>query len=126
MIYKNLQIWMISKARLLNIERMTLTQLPKFEMFEEGAQIRKSIKLAKFTILEGYGWRQYEQEFTRFLTYTRASCDETGDHLVAPFETGSLSDQPLDEGPHENQFVALTVSAAPVGSHVELNAVHMY
>jgi four helix bundle protein len=72
---------------------MTLNDLPKFEMFEEGRQIRKSSKSVKSTIVEGYGRRRYKQEFIRFLTYSIASNDETMDHLETLFETESLTDQ---------------------------------
>ena len=74
---------------------MTLTKLPKYEMFEEGSQIRKSSKSVRSTIVEGYGRRRYKQEFIRFLTYAIASNDETVDHLETLYETKSLSDEPL-------------------------------
>ena len=80
---------------------MTLGKLPKFEMFEEGAQIRRSMKSVKSTMVEGYGRRRYKQEFIKFLTYSQASCDETVDHLETLFETGSLSDQPLYDDLHQ-------------------------
>jgi four helix bundle protein len=79
---------------------MTLTKLPKFEMYEEGSQIRKSSKSVKSTIVEGYGRRRYKQEFIKFLTYALASCDETIDHLENVFETGSLTDEALYRDHH--------------------------
>ena len=105
MSYRNLEIWIISKELVVDIQRMTLTQLPKFEMFEEGAQIRKLMKSVKSTIVEGYGRRRYKQEFIRFLTYAHASCDETVDHLETLFETGCLSDQPLYQDLHDRLFI---------------------
>jgi four helix bundle protein len=74
---------------------MTLTKLPKFEIFEEGSQIRRSIKSVKSTLVEGYGRRRYKQEFIKFLTYSLASCDETTDYLETLFDTSSLTDQVL-------------------------------
>lgn len=74
---------------------MTLTKLPKFERFEEGGQIRRSVKSVKSTIVEGYGRRRYKQEFIRFLIYAIASNDETIDHLETLFETESLTDKEL-------------------------------
>ncbi|MGE5805879.1 MAG: four helix bundle protein, partial [Ignavibacteria bacterium] len=41
--YKNLEVWQIARELSVDIHKMTLT-LPKFEMCEEGAQIRKSSK----------------------------------------------------------------------------------
>ena len=95
MSYKKLEIWQIARELVIDIHKMTLCKLPKFEMFEEGGQIRKSIKSVKSTIVEGYGRRRYKQEFIRFLIYAIASNDETTDHLETLFETESLTDQEL-------------------------------
>jgi len=101
MSYRNLEIWQSSRTLVIDVHRMTLGKLPKFEMFEEGAQIRRSMKSVKSTIVEGYGRRRYKQEFIKFLTYSQASCDETVDHLETLFETGSLSEQPLYDDLHQ-------------------------
>ena len=101
MSYKKLEIWQIARELVIDIHKMTLEKLPKFEMFEEGAQIRKSSKSIKSTIVEGYGRRRYKQEFIRFLTYSLGSSDETIDHLETLFETGSLTDRPLYDDLHE-------------------------
>ena len=101
MSYRNLEIWQSSRTLVIDVHRMTLGKLPKFEMFEEGAQIRRSMKSVKSTMVEGYGRRCYKQEFIKFLTYSQASCDETVDHLETLFETGSLSDQPLYDDLHQ-------------------------
>ena len=95
MSYKSLDVWKLSRELVIEIHVMTLTKLPKFEMFEEGSQIRRSIKSVKSTIVEGYGRRKYKQEFLRFLSYAIASNDETIDHLETLFETGSLTDEAL-------------------------------
>lgn len=101
MSYKKLEIWQLAHELVIDIHFMTLNKLPKFEMFEEGAQIRKSIKSVKSTIVEGYGRRRYKREFIRFLTYALGSNDETIDHLETLFETGSLTDRPLYEELHQ-------------------------
>ena len=95
MSYKNLEIWQLARELVIDIHKMTLQNLPGFEMYEEGKQIRKSIKSVKSTIVEGYGRRRYKQEFIRFLVYAIASNDETTDHLETLFETESLTDQAL-------------------------------
>ena len=95
MSYKNLEIWQLARELVIDIHRMTLQELPKFEMYEEGGQIRRSIKSVKSTIVEGYGRRSYKQEFIRFLTYAAASNDETADHLDTLYETGSLANHEL-------------------------------
>lgn len=80
---------------------MTLTSLPKFELYEEGSQIRRSCKSIRSNIVEGYGRRDYKQEFIRFLTYALSSCDETTDHLECLSETQSLLDGALYSDLHE-------------------------
>jgi four helix bundle protein len=100
MSYKRLEIWQKARSLVIDIHRMTLTELPKFEMFEEGTQIRRSIKSVKTNIVEGYGRRRYRQDFLRFLVVAHASCDETKDHLETLHETGSLSNDELYRNLH--------------------------
>jgi four helix bundle protein len=94
MSYKKLEIWQLARELVIEIHQMTL-KLPKFEMFEEGQQIRRSIKSVNSTIVEGYGRRRCKQEYIKFLVYSHASNDETIDHLETIFETSSLTDQDL-------------------------------
>ena len=101
MSYKNLEIWQESQKIVVDIHKMTLEKLPKFEMYEEGSQIRKSSKSVKSTIVEGYGRRRYKPEYIRFLIFAIASNDETIDHLETLFETGSLKDQELYQNLHD-------------------------
>jgi four helix bundle protein len=90
--YRNLDVWKLAHELVIAIHEMTLTKLPKVEMFEEGAQIRRTIKSVKSNIVEGYGRRRYKQEFLRFIDYALASCDETTDHLDTLIATKSLTD----------------------------------
>src|SRR6266511_4465329 len=104
MSYRDLEVWKLARQASISIHRMTLEDLPKFEMYEEGSQIRRSVKSVRSNIVEGYGRRRYKQEFIRFLVFAHASCDETVDHLETLFETGSLSDQPLYKDLHDRLF----------------------
>ena len=79
---------------------MSINKLPKFEMFEEGNQIRRSSKSVKSNIVEGYGRRRYKQDFIKFLIYALASNDETIDHLETLAETGSLTDKEYYQALH--------------------------
>lgn len=89
--YKDLRIWQISRELVMEIHKMTLS-LPKFEMYEEGSQIRRSIKSVKTNIVEGYGRRKYKQEYVRYIVFALSSNDETIDHLETLYETQSLTD----------------------------------
>jgi len=51
MSYKKLEIWQLSREVVIDIHKMTLTNLPKFEMYEEGGQIRRSSKSVKSTVV---------------------------------------------------------------------------
>jgi four helix bundle protein len=100
MSYRDLEIWQLAREMSIEIHRMTLNNLPKFEMYEEGSQIRRSSKSIRSNIVEGYWRRRYKQDYIRFLCYAEASCDETTDHLETLFETGSLADKDLYETLH--------------------------
>jgi len=93
--YKKLEIWQISRELVIDIHRMSLKELPKFEFYEEGSQIRRSVKSVKSNIVEGYGRRRYKQDYIKFLTYSISSNDETIDHLETLFETGSFNNTEL-------------------------------
>jgi four helix bundle protein len=88
--YRDLEIYQLSHKLAIEVHKMTLEDLPKFEMYEEGRQIRKSSKSIPATIVEGFGRKQYQQEYIRYITYAIASCDETKEHLELLFETGSF------------------------------------
>lgn len=92
--YKNLEVWQIARELSVEIHKMTLT-LPKYEIYEEASQIRRSSKSVRSTIVEGYGRRRYKNEFIKFITYAIASTDETIDHLEILFETESLQNAEL-------------------------------
>jgi four helix bundle protein len=95
--YRDLEVWQLARELVIAIHEMTLTKLPKFEIFEEGSQIRRAIKSVKSCIVEGCGRRRYKQEFVRFLTYALASCDETADHVDTLVVTGSLKGEALSD-----------------------------
>jgi four helix bundle protein len=92
MSYKKLEIWELAREIVIEIHRITLEDLPKFEMYEVGSQIRRSSKSTKSCIVEGYGRRNYKQEFIRYLTFAISSNDETIDHLETLYETKSFTD----------------------------------
>ena len=95
MSYKKLEIWQIANEVVVKIHKMTLTELPKFEMYEVCSQIRRSSKSVKSLIVEGYGRRTYKQDFIRFLINALASNDETIDHLETLYNTESLNNKEL-------------------------------
>ena len=105
MSYKDLEIWKLASEVIVEIHHMTLSELPKFEMFEMGGQIRRSSKSVKSNIVEGYGRRQYKKEFLHFLNIALASNIETIDHLETLHLTGSLKNLRRYEGLYEKLTV---------------------
>ena len=93
MSYKNLKIWEEAKELHIAVHKMTLKELPAFEKFETGSQLRRSIKSVRSNIVEGYGRRRYKAEFVRFLIFSEASLDESKDHIEGLYETQSLKDE---------------------------------
>lgn len=100
MSYKKLEIWQMARELVIDIHKMTM-DLPSFETYEIGSQIRRSSKSVKSVIVEGYGRRSYKQEFIKFIIYALGSNDETIDHLETLFETGSLENEEIYNNLHE-------------------------
>ena len=94
MSYRKLQIWILARDIVIDVHDMTM-KLPKFELYEEGSQIRRSSKTTKATIVEGYGRRRYKQDWIKFLVYALSSNDETMDHLENLWDTKSLTDESI-------------------------------
>jgi len=95
MSYKNLEIWKLANELVKEVHLMTLKNLPRYELYETGSQLRRSSKSVKSNIVEGYGRRIYKQEYIHFLIIAIASNSETIDHLETLFITGSLKDEAL-------------------------------
>lgn len=91
MSYRELDIYKESKRLAIEIHKVSMT-LPKYELYEEGSQIRRSSKSVTSMIVEGYGRGRYKAEFIKYLVYSQSECDETIVHLDFLFETGSFSD----------------------------------
>ncbi len=56
--YRDLEIYIASKRLAVEVHRLTLC-LPKFELYEEGSQIRRSTKSVTSMIVEGYSQKRY-------------------------------------------------------------------
>jgi len=94
--YRDLEIYKVSHQIALDIHKMSM-ELPRFELHEEGSQIRRSSKAVSTNIVEGFGRKRYRQDYIKFLIYAHSSCDETQEHLKYLFETMSLKNTGLFE-----------------------------
>jgi len=79
--YRDLEVYRLAHDLAVEIHRMTLSELPRHEQFEEASQIRRSAKSISVNIVEGFGRRRFKAEYLRFLIFSHASCDETIEHL---------------------------------------------
>ena len=93
--YHDLEIYQMAYRLARNVHDMSLT-LPKYELYEQGSQVRRSAQRIKDTIAEGYGRRRYKEEYIRFLVFAQASCDEVISQLNMISEI-YFPDDPLTE-----------------------------
>jgi four helix bundle protein len=91
--YKKLRIYTLSHSLGVRVHALTL-RLPRFEMYEEGSQARRSSKRVSASIVEGYRHRKYRAEYIRYLYRALGSSDETLEHLEYLSETGSAAGHP--------------------------------
>ena len=109
--YKDLDIYKLAYKLAIDVHKMTMT-LPKYELYEQGSQVRRSSKSIKDNIAEGFGRRRYTDEFVRFLLFAHSSCDEAISQLTMInelyFENNGLNEM-LDEyevlGGKINKFI---------------------
>jgi four helix bundle protein len=112
MSYKNLEIWKLANELVLEIHEMTLRDLPKFKMYENGSQVRRSVKSVKSNFAEGFGWERCQQDYIHFLVLSFGSLMETNDHLETLHQTKSLKD--------EKKFLILSEKPDKLGRKLNL------
>ena len=78
--YKELAVYKLSFDLYIKTHKISL-ELPKFELYELGSQMRRASDSVVSNIVEGYGRRAYKQEFIRFLIFSHASCQEMNCHI---------------------------------------------
>ena len=78
--YKDLDVYNIAFELAIKVHHITL-ELPKYEVYEQGSQVRRSSKSIKDNIVEGYGRRRYKADFVKFLIYAHASLLECKSQL---------------------------------------------
>lgn len=74
--YRALEVYNLAFDYALEVHHVSL-KLPKFELYEQGSQVRRSSKSVKDNIVEDYGRRRYKNDFIKFLVYAHASLLES-------------------------------------------------
>ena len=115
--YKDLEIYQIAFELSMKVHHASM-KLPKFEIYEQGSQIRRSSKRIKDTIAEGYGRRRYKAEWIKYLTYAQGSCDETINHLESIIKLYPEID---DFNPMEDEYDKLGRMINNYINYVEVN-----
>lgn len=91
--YKALKIYQMAFQLAVEVHKLSLL-LPKYEMFEEGSQMRRSSKSVAAQIVEGYCLRRNKKEYLLYLNRGYAEAHETLVHLEFIMATGSIADMP--------------------------------
>ena len=74
--YRDLEVYQLAHKVGVELHSFTL-ELPKYELFETGSQLRRASKSISANLVEGYGRRKYKADFIRFLIFSHASCNES-------------------------------------------------
>ncbi len=83
--YKDLEIYKLAFELSVKGHKYSL-ELPKFELYEQGSQVRRSSKSVKDQIVEGFGRRRCKADFIKFLIYSQASNDECSGQIETIIE----------------------------------------
>src|SRR5438067_12921039 len=86
--HEQLEVYRSAHELGLRVHAITL-KLPKFELYEEGSQLRRASKSISAQIVEGHALRQYKLEYEHYLARSYASGEEVIEHLQYLLETGS-------------------------------------
>src|SRR5690349_250983 len=87
--YRDLEIYRLAHRLAVEISLLT-NNLPRYELYETGSQIRRSAKSVPANIVEGFTRKRYQAEYVRFLVFAHGSCNETIEHLELLYECKSL------------------------------------
>lgn len=79
--YKDLEIYQLSLDLFFKVHKFSLN-LPAYEKYELGSQLRRAADAVNSNIVEGYGRKRYKSDFIKFLVYSHSSNLETGNHLI--------------------------------------------
>ncbi|MEM0519011.1 four helix bundle protein [Aequorivita flava] len=91
--YKDLDIYNLAFEYSIEVHHVSL-KMPKFELYEQGSQLRRSSKSIKDNIIEGYGRKAYKNDFIKFLTYSHASLLECKGQLETIKELYNIPEIP--------------------------------
>ncbi|HKS16237.1 MAG TPA: four helix bundle protein [Planctomycetota bacterium] len=89
-----MDIYKMAHEGALEVHRLSLA-LPYYEQREEAPQVRRSSKRISASIVEGFAQRKYKGFYLSYLYRALGSSDETQEHLMLLFKSGSFKDKEL-------------------------------
>ena len=92
-----LEIYKMARDNSILIYHISTKELPKFEMYETGSQIRRAVVSVRANIVEGFWRRNSKKEFLRFLRYAHSSNQEVIELLKLLYDVKSLTNFQLYE-----------------------------
>ncbi|ABO48953.1 S23 ribosomal protein [Desulforamulus reducens MI-1] len=90
--YHDLEVYKRGYKLALQIHKTT-KGFPQHELYEIGSQIRRATVSIPLNIAEGYGRKNYVDDFKRFLINALGSCNEVAVLLDMIKDLGYISDQ---------------------------------
>ena len=66
--YKDLEVYQLAHRLAVEVHKASMT-LPRFELYEEGSQLRRAAASVPANIVEGFDRRRHKGDFIRFLIY---------------------------------------------------------
>ena len=104
--HEKLEVYRIAHALALRVHAMTM-KLPKYELYEEGGQVRRSSKSVSSQIVEGHALRRYKAEYIRYLSRAYGSSEETIEHLTYLEKTSTDSAITVEAGALAEEYGTL-------------------
>lgn len=104
MSYQSLLVYQRAHAFGVACHRLSL-ELPKYELYESGSQLWRAAKSVSANIVEGYGRREYQADYHRFLVIALASNDETREWLSYIMDCHPSLAKPVEDLITENEQI---------------------
>ena len=94
--YKDLEVYKESYTLTILVHKMT-QKYPEYERYEIGSQFRRAAMSIPMNIAEGYGKKESEMDFKRFLRMSLGSCNEVAVLLDMSSDLGYISQEEYKE-----------------------------
>ena len=98
--YRDLEVYKESYQLALQVHKVT-NKFPDFERYEIGSQLRRAALSIPMNIAEGYGKKESEKDFKRFLRMSLGSCNEVNVLLEMSKDLSYMTEEEYNEILHK-------------------------